>query len=154
MNAFVDTAVITVRSGKGGDGCSHLRREKNRPKGGPDGGDGGRGGDVVVVADSHLDTLVEFSFRAHFFAEDGRRGEQKSCHGADGAGVEVRVPVGTVVTDADTDELLVDLATPGQRAVVAPGGRGGLGNEHFKGPLKQTPTESTPGEPSVERRQV
>ena len=152
MNAFVDTAVITVRSGKGGDGCSHLRREKNRPKGGPDGGDGGRGGDVVVMADPHLDTLVEFSFRAHFFAEDGRRGEQKSCHGADGAGVEVRVPVGTVISDADTDELLVDLATPGQRAVVAPGGRGGLGNEHFKGPLKQTPTESTPGEPAVERR--
>ena len=152
MNAFVDSAVITVRSGKGGDGGSHLRREKTRPKGGPDGGDGGRGGDVVVVADPHLDTLVEFSFRAHFFAEDGGRGEQKSCHGADGVGVEVRVPVGTVVADADTDELLVDLTVPGQRAVVAPGGRGGLGNEHFKGPLKQTPTESTPGEPAVERR--
>ena len=152
MNAFVDTAVITVRSGKGGDGCSHLRREKDRPKGGPDGGDGGHGGDVVVVADSHLDTLIEFSFRAHFFADDGQRGMQKSCHGADGAGVEIRLPVGTVVADADTGEVLVDLLEAGQRAVVAPGGKGGLGNEHFKGPLKQTPVEFTPGEPAVERR--
>ena len=152
MNAFVDTAVITVRSGKGGDGCSHLRREKDRPKGGPDGGDGGKGGDVVVIADSHLDTLIEFSFRAHFFADDGQRGMQKSCHGADGAGVEIRLPVGTVVADADTGEVLVDLIEAGQRAVVAPGGKGGLGNEHFKGPLKQTPMESTPGEPAVERR--
>jgi GTP-binding protein len=74
MNVFVDTAVITVRSGKGGDGCSHLRQEKDRPKGGPDGGDGGHGGDVTVVADSHLDTLIEFSYRAHFFAKDGERG--------------------------------------------------------------------------------
>ena len=152
MNAFVDTAVITVRSGKGGDGCSHLRREKDRPKGGPDGGDGGRGGDVTVVADAHLDTLIEFSFRAHFFAQDGERGQQKSCHGADGTGVEVRLPVGSAVYDADTGEMLVDLVVAGQRAVVAPGGTGGFGNEHFKGPLKQTPTESTPGEPAVERR--
>ena len=152
MNAFVDTAVITVRSGKGGDGCSHLRREKDRPKGGPDGGDGGKGGDVVVIADSHLDTLIEFSFRAHFFADDGQRGMQKSCHGGDGQGVEIRLPVGSSVYDAETGDMLVDLVLAGQRAVVAPGGAGGFGNEHFKGPLKQTPTESTPGEPAVERR--
>ena len=152
MNAFIDTAVITVRSGKGGDGCSHLRREKDRPKGGPDGGDGGRGGDVTVVADPHLDTLIEFSFRAHFFAQDGERGQQKSCHGGDGLGVEIRLPVGSAVYDAETGDMLVDLVLPGQRAVVAPGGAGGFGNEHFKGPLKQTPVESTPGEPAVERR--
>ena len=152
MNAFIDTAVITVRSGKGGDGCSHLRREKDRPKGGPDGGDGGRGGDVTVVADPHLDTLIEFSFRAHFFAQDGERGQQKSCHGGDGQGVEIRLPVGSSVYDAETGEMLVDLVLAGPRAVVAPGGAGGFGNEHFKGPLKQTPTESTPGEPAVERR--
>ena len=152
MNAFIDTAVITVRSGKGGDGCSHLRREKDRPKGGPDGGDGGRGGDVTVVADPHLDTLIEFSFRAHFFAQDGERGQQKSCHGGDGQGVEIRLPVGSSVYDAETGDMLVDLVLAGQRAVVAPGGAGGFGNEHFKGPLKQTPTESTPGEPAVERR--
>jgi GTP-binding protein len=152
MNVFVDTAVVTVRSGKGGDGCTHLRQEKNRPKGGPDGGDGGRGGDVTVVADPHLDTLIEFSYRGHFFAQDGERGLQKSCHGGDGQGVEIRLPVGTTVSDADTAEFLVDLVQPGQRAVVAPGGKGGLGNEHFKGPLKQTPTECTPGEPAIERR--
>jgi GTP-binding protein len=152
VNAFIDTAVITVRSGKGGDGCSHLRREKDRPKGGPDGGDGGRGGDVTVVADPHLDTLIEFSFRAHFFAQDGERGQQKSCHGGDGQGVEIRLPVGSSVYDAETGEMLVDLVLAGPRAVVAPGGAGGFGNEHFKGPLKQTPTESTPGEPAVERR--
>ena len=152
MNAFIDTAVITVRSGKGGDGCSHLRREKDRPKGGPDGGDGGRGGDVTVVADPHLDTLIEFSFRAHFFAQDGERGQQKSCHGGDGQGVEIRLPVGSSVYDAETGDMLVDLVLAGQHAVVAPGGAGGFGNEHFKGPLKQTPTESTPGEPAVERR--
>jgi GTP-binding protein len=152
MNVFVDTAVINVRSGKGGDGASHLRREKDRPKGGPDGGNGGRGGDVVVVADPHLDTLIEFSFRSHFFAIDGGKGMQKSCHGADGAGIEIRLPVGSVVTDADTGEFLVDLITPGQKAVVAPGGIGGLGNEHLKGALKQTPLECTPGELAVERR--
>jgi len=152
VNVFVDTAIITVRSGKGGDGCSHLRREKDRPKGGPDGGDGGRGGDITVVADPHLDTLIEFSYRAHFFAQDGERGQKKSCHGSDGQGVEIRLPVGSLVADADTHEVLVDLVEPGQRAVVAPGGKGGLGNEHFKGPLRQTPLEFTPGEPAVERR--
>ena len=152
MNVFVDTAQITVRSGKGGDGCSHLRREKDRPKGGPDGGDGGRGGDVVVVGDPHLDTLIEFSYRAHFFAEDGGRGQAKSCHGADGAGVTIPLPIGSVVTDEDTGEVLVDIVEAGQRFVVAPGGKGGLGNEQFKGPLHQTPLESTPGEPAVERR--
>jgi GTP-binding protein len=152
MNVFVDTAVITVRSGKGGDGLSHLRTEKNMPKGGPDGGDGGRGGDVVALADAHLDTLVEFSYRAHFFAEDGQNGGPKSCHGSDGAEVVVRLPVGCVVTDAETGEVIVDLTEPGQRFVLAKGGIGGFGNEHFKGPLRQTPTESTPGEPSIERR--
>lgn len=152
MNVFVDTAVINISSGKGGDGCSHLRREKDRPKGGPDGGNGGHGGSVIVVADSHLDTLIEFSYRSHFVALDGGKGMQKSCHGADSPDVEIRLPVGSVVADADSGELLVDLIVPGQRAVVAKGGTGGLGNEHFKGPLKQTPLEFTLGEPAVERR--
>jgi GTP-binding protein len=152
MNVFVDTAVITVRSGKGGDGLSHLRQEKNIPKGGPDGGDGGEGGDVVLVADPHLDTLVEFSYRGHFFATDGQRGQPKSCHGSAGESCVVKLPMGTLVRDADTDEFLVDLSQPGERFVAAKGGRGGLGNEHFKGPHNQTPTEATQGEPAVERR--
>ena len=152
MNVFVDIAQVTVRSGKGGDGCSHLRREKDRPKGGPDGGDGGRGGDVVVVGDPHLDTLIEFSYRAHFFAEDGQRGGPKSCHGSDGAGIVIPLPVGSVVTDEETGEVVIDITEPGQRFVVAAGGAGGLGNEQFKGPLKQTPLEFTPGEPAIERK--
>ncbi len=152
MNGFLDTAVINIRSGKGGDGCSHLRSEKNMPKGGPDGGDGGKGGDVVAVADPHLDTLIEFSYRAHYFAEDGERGTPKSCHGGDGADCIVRMPVGTIVSDAETGEILVDLTKPDQRCVIAAGGVGGLGNEHFKGPHKQTPLEFTPGEPAIERK--
>lgn len=152
MNVFVDTATIIVRSGKGGDGLAHLRTEKNMPKGGPDGGDGGRGGSVIAVADPHLDTLVEFSFRGHFFATDGERGHPKSCAGSDGKDCIVRLPVGSIVHDADTGELLVDLSQPEQRFVLAQGGKGGLGNEHFKGPLRQTPMEFTPGEPAIERK--
>ncbi len=152
MNVFIDTATVTVRSGKGGDGFAHLRTEKNMPKGGPDGGNGGKGGDVVVVADPHLDTLVEFSFRGHFFAKDGERGQSKSCIGSDGEDCVFRMPVGSIVHDVETGELLVDLSEPGQRAVLAKGGKGGLGNEHFKGPHHQTPMEFTPGEPAIERR--
>ncbi len=152
MNVFVDTAVITVRSGKGGDGLSHLRQEKNMPKGGPDGGDGGNGGNVVVVADPHLDTLVEFSYRGHFFATNGQNGQPKSCFGAAGEDCTVKLPVGTLIHDAETDEFIVDLSQPGERFVVAKGGKGGLGNERFKGPHHQTPTECTPGEAAIERR--
>lgn len=152
MNLFVDTAVITVRSGRGGDGLAHLKREKNLPKAGPDGGDGGRGGDVVLVADSHLDTLVEFAYKAHFFATDGQNGQPKNCYGSDGEHCLVRLPVGSVVHDADTGEFLVDLHEPEQRFVAAKGGAGGLGNDHFKSSTHQAPMESTPGEPAVERR--
>ena len=110
MNVFVDTAVITVRSGKGGDGCSHLRQEKDRPKGGPDGGDGGHGGDVTVVADPHLDTLIEFSYRAHFFAKDGERGMGKSCHGADGEGVSgpAMAEIASEFDDAGVEDAIVN----------------------------------------------
>ena len=92
---FVDRATVKIRSGKGGDGCSHLRREKFMPKGGPDGGNGGRGGDVVLVADPHLDTLIEFRYRGHFFAEDGEKGQGKSCAGRDGADILVPLPLGS-----------------------------------------------------------
>ncbi|MBX3356076.1 MAG: GTPase ObgE [Phycisphaeraceae bacterium] len=148
---FVDHAVIKVRSGRGGDGCSHMRREKFMPKGGPDGGDGGRGGDVIVVGDPHLDTLIAFRYRMHFFAENGGKGQTKSCHGADGASIRVALPLGSQVFDAETDELLVDLTEAGQEFVVARGGRGGLGNERFKSATRQAPTESTPGEDAQER---
>jgi len=148
---FVDQAVIKVRSGKGGDGCSHMRREKFMPKGGPDGGDGGRGGDVIVVGDPHLDTLMAFRYRMHFFADDGGKGLTKSCHGADGASIRVPLPLGSQVFDAESGELIIDVVESGQEFVVAHGGQGGFGNEHFKGPTHQAPTECTPGEPAQER---
>ncbi|MFO0895022.1 MAG: GTPase ObgE [Phycisphaerales bacterium] len=148
---FVDRATVKIRSGKGGDGCSHLRREKFMPKGGPDGGNGGRGGDVVLVADPHLDTLIEFRYRGHFFAEDGEKGQGKSCAGRDGADILVPLPLGSLVYDHESGEFLVDMAEPGQRFVAAPGGRGGMGNEHFKTSTRQTPLEATLGEPAVER---
>jgi len=148
---LVDRARIVVRSGKGGDGCSHMRREKAMPKGGPDGGDGGRGGDVVLWVDPHLDTLLQFKFAGHFFAKDGEPGQSKSCTGADGADCVVAVPPGTLIYDLQTEELLADLTEPNARVVVAPGGRGGLGNERFKSATHQAPTERTLGEPAVER---
>lgn len=128
-----------------------MRREKFMPKGGPDGGDGGRGGDVVVVGDPHLDTLLAFRYRMHFFAVDGGKGLTKSCHGADGASIQVPLPLGSQVFDAESGELLVDIVETGQEFVVARGGRGGFGNEHFKSATHQAPVESTLGEEAVER---
>ena len=148
---FIDEVVIRVRSGKGGDGRSSFRREKFAPKGGPDGGDGGRGGSVVLVADAHLDTLFGYARRRMLAAEDGAAGGAASRHGADGADLELPVPVGCLVFDADSEELLADLVSPGQRLVVAAGGVGGFGNEHFKNSIQQAPTRITPGEAAVER---
>ncbi|MCE9620312.1 MAG: GTPase ObgE [Planctomycetes bacterium] len=148
---LVDRAQIMVRSGKGGNGASHMRQEKSNPKAGPDGGDGGDGGDVTLVTDPHLDTLLAFRYQRHFFAKDGEKGQSKSCHGANGESVEVRVPCGTLVFDEATEELLCDMVEPGLRLVVAKGGKGGLGNERFKTSTHQSPTEFTPGEPAIER---
>ena len=148
---LIDEARIFVRSGKGGDGCVSLRREKFIPKGGPDGGDGGRGGSVVLFADPHLDTLMPFRYAPHYFAEHGQQGAGSSRHGRDGADRRVAVPVGTQIRDEESDEVVADLDAPGDEVVVAPGGRGGFGNEHFKSATNQTPREATPGEPVVER---
>ncbi|MAH65727.1 MAG: GTPase ObgE [Phycisphaerae bacterium] len=148
---MIDEARIFVRSGKGGDGCVSLHREKFVPKGGPDGGNGGRGGDVVLVADPHLDTLLPFRYAPHFRAEKGVQGASTSRHGADGPAKFVKVPVGTVVRDEESGEVIADLDHPGQEIVVAKGGRGGFGNEHFKTAVNQTPREATPGEPEIER---
>ncbi|MHC4948218.1 MAG: GTPase ObgE [Planctomycetota bacterium] len=148
---LIDRATIFVRSGKGGNGCMSFRREKFVPKGGPDGGDGGRGGDVTLVADASLSTLLPLTPRPHYRAANGRPGMGKSKHGADGDDLEVRVPVGTLVFDADSAELLADLSEPGERYVAARGGRGGLGNEHFKSSTNQAPREVTPGEPCIDR---
>lgn len=149
---LVDTAYITVRSGLGGRGSAAFRREAGVPKGGPDGGDGGRGGHVILVGDAHLDTLVEFAFKVHFFAEEGENGQKKKCHGKDGADLRIRLPLGCLVFDADTDVLLVDMREPGQEFIVAHGGRGGRGNDHFKTSTHQAPTEFEEGGEVIERR--
>ena len=147
---FIDRAEIMVRSGKGGNGRCSFRREKFVPKGGPDGGDGGRGGDVVLVADPHLDTLLPFAHRRRFLAEDGEPGGAARCHGGDGAACRIEVPVGCLVFD-DQDELIADFTEAGQEFVVAMGGQGGLGNDRFKTSTQQAPTKTTPGGPPIER---
>jgi GTP-binding protein len=142
---FVDRAEIRVRAGKGGDGCVSFRREKYSPKGGPKGGDGGKGGDVVFVGDPNINTLLDFRGRPDWEAQEGESGRGKQQHGRNGEDLIIRVPPGTMVYDHKTGELLADLG-PGDRAIIAKGGRGGWGNEHFKSSTNQTPKNFTPGE--------
>lgn len=148
---FVDRAVIQVRSGKGGDGHVSFRRAKYEPKGGPNGGDGGDGGSVVLVGDHNVNTLYTFRGQYHWDAEPGENGRYKQQHGANGTDCLIRVPPGTLVFDDETGELIADVKAD-DRVVVAPGGRGGFGNEHFKTSTFQTPITAQPGEPAVERR--
>ena len=148
---FFDEAKIYVRSGDGGSGCVSFRREKYVPFGGPNGGNGGAGGDVYVVATSHLTTLGEFKRRSHFRAGRGAHGGSNKKQGARGADLEIPVPVGTVVRDAETGELLGDLVENGQRVLVAKGGRGGRGNAAFATPTNQAPRIAENGEPGQER---
>jgi GTP-binding protein len=151
---FIDEAVIEVRGGKGGDGAVGLHREKFAPKGGPDGGDGGRGGDVIGVADAHLRTLVDFTSQVRFHAPDGGRGGPNNRHGKSGEDLEIRLPVGVVIrlADARGDPVIADLNRPGQRVVLARGGRGGRGNARFATPTRQTPRFAEKGEPGEARR--
>jgi GTP-binding protein len=149
---FIDQVVIRVKAGDGGNGCLAFRREKYVPRGGPSGGDGGRGGDVILVASQHYNTLLHLRYNPEHTAERGRHGEGSNKKGRDGVSVEVPVPVGTVVTDAETGELLHDFTRDGDRFVAARGGRGGRGNAGFATPTHQTPTEHEPGRPGEERR--
>ncbi len=142
---FIDEARIEVAGGAGGDGCASFRREKFVPRGGPDGGDGGRGGDVVLIVDSNLSTLQDFRYRTRYHAERGGRGSGNNRTGADGADIELRVPPGTMVRDAATGESIVDLTTEGERSVVARGGRGGRGNAAFASPTRQAPQRAETG---------
>ncbi|MDG2200254.1 MAG: Obg family GTPase CgtA [Phycisphaerales bacterium] len=148
---LIDRATIFVRSGKGGAGCLSFRREKYIPKGGPDGGDGGRGGDVILEADPSQDTLLQLTPRPHYRAESGQGGMGKSRIGRDGASCIIKVPLGTLVHDRETGELVADINEVGQRIVVATGGAGGRGNESYKSSTNQTPREWTPGGDWVER---
>jgi GTP-binding protein len=149
---FVDEATIEVVAGSGGHGCLGFRREKFVPRGGPDGGDGGDGGHVILVADASLNTLVDFRYQRIFRAESGRSGEGGERTGRSGEDCRVRVPVGTLVYDADTEELIGDLVKVGRELVVARGGRRGLGNVHFKSSTNRAPRQTTPGEPGETRR--
>ncbi len=149
---FLDEALIEVRGGRGGNGCVAFRREKFVPRGGPSGGDGGHGGSVVLVGDSRLNTLYHLQFDKLYVAERGRHGEGGGRTGRSGADLEVRVPLGTVVCDADRQTCLGEILLEGEQLVVARGGRGGWGNQHFASPTNRAPRQAIPGEPGEERR--
>ena len=148
---FVDEVKIFVRSGDGGAGCVSFRREKFVPFGGPNGGDGGRGGDVIIEADRGLSTLLDMKQRPHQKAERGRHGMGKDRHGASGDDLVIHLPVGTLVKDAETGDVLADLDQHGQRMVILKGGRGGQGNARFMTSTNRTPRFAQPGEPGEER---
>ncbi len=147
---FVDSVTVHIRAGKGGDGSSSFRREKYVDKGGPDGGDGGRGGHVFFTGNKDTDSLVRLYFEPLVIAEDGESGRKQQMHGRDGTDCEIKVPCGTSVFHAETGELLADITRDGQQERLARGGKGGLGNIHFKTSTHQAPTEHTPGEAGEE----
>lgn len=146
---FVDRAIITVRAGKGGPGAVSFRREKGEPKGGPNGGDGGNGGSVILKAEEGMSTLYDFRGNPLWAAMDGEPGGKKQCHGANASDLVIKLPPGTLIYNHKTGELMHDLK-PGESVVIAKGGRGGWGNEHFKSSTNQTPRKATPGEPGEE----
>src|SRR5262245_60227747 len=148
---FLDEAKVYIRSGDGGNGCVAFRREKFIEFGGPSGGNGGRGGDVVVEAVEGLNTLIDYRYQQHFKAKAGAAGMGKDRHGAAGADVVLKVPVGTQVIDEDKETVLADLTETGQRAVLAHGGNGGFGNAHFKSSTNRAPRHANPGQPGDER---
>ncbi len=147
---FIDYVKILCRSGNGGAGSAHLRREKFVPKGGPDGGDGGRGGHVILRANNQLWTLLHLKYKRHVFAGNGARGGAQQSTGADGKDMIIEVPPGTVARKADTSQFIFELTKHGEEKVLVTGGKGGLGNAHFKSPVNQTPRYTQPGEPGTE----
>jgi GTPase len=148
---FIDEAIIHIRAGDGGNGSAAFRREDGVPRGGPSGGDGGNGGSVVVVADGQLSSLLDYKYKRHYKADRGEDGRNKDQYGARGEDLALRVPVGTVIYDADSGEQLADLAADGASCVLARGGTGGRGNIHFKTPWNQAPRDAEPGTPGEER---
>lgn len=147
---FVDYVKIHVTSGKGGQGSAHLRREKYIPKGGPDGGDGGRGGHIILKANKNLWTLYHLKFKRHFKAGHGGAGGKQTSTGANGEDVYIEVPLGTVVKNTDTGQTMKELLEDGEELIIAQGGKGGLGNSHFKSATRQTPRYAQPGLPGEE----
>ncbi len=149
---FIDEARIEVVAGKGGDGCASFRREKFIPKGGPDGGDGGRGGSVFAIADRNINTLIDYRYVPRHEATSGENGRGADCYGAAGKDVTLRMPVGTMVYDDESGEVIADLSSHGQQCTLAKGGTGGLGNLHFKSSTNRAPRQRTLGEPGERRR--
>lgn len=148
---FIDRVKVCVKGGKGGNGIVAFLREKYRPKGGPAGGDGGKGGDVVFIATSSKHTLLDFKYKKHFKAQSGQHGKGKNQKGKDGEDLLIYVPCGTLIKDAQTEKVICDLVEEGQRCVVAKGGRGGRGNAHFATPTNQAPRYAEQGEEGEER---
>ncbi len=147
---FVDYIKIFCRSGRGGAGSAHLRREKFIPKGGPDGGDGGRGGHIILKGNGQLWTLLHLRYRKHIFAGHGEDGMKSNRTGSYGEDITIEVPLGTVAKNADTGDSLFEITREGEEHILVPGGRGGLGNTHFKSATNQTPRYAQPGEPAIE----
>ena len=149
--SFIDEANISVKAGDGGNGCISFRREKFIPKGGPDGGNGGRGGDVVILADKNMRTLLDFRYKKNYEAERGAHGEGKKKSGKDGKTLLMKVPCGTQVFDSASGDLIIDLLHDGQKIVIARGGDGGYGNDHYKSSTNQAPRKALPGWPGEEK---
>ena len=148
---FIDEAKIYVAAGSGGNGMASFRREKYEPEGGPNGGDGGRGGSVFAVADRNLNTLIEFRYTRKFLAQRGENGGTSDCYGKGGSNITLHVPVGTIITDENSNEIVADLDVDGKKILLAKGGQGGLGNIHFKSSINRAPRQCTKGEPGEER---
>ena len=147
---FADSARIIIKSGKGGDGHVSFRREKYVPNGGPDGGDGGRGGDVIFQVDEGLNTLTDFRHRRKYAAENGEEGRKRNCHGKNGADIIVKVPAGTIIRDAETDKVIADMSGDNTRQIILRGGRGGKGNQNYATATMQAPKYAQPGQPGIE----
>ena len=147
---FLDQARVYIKSGSGGNGCVSFRREKYIEYGGPNGGDGGRGGDVIALCVDNLNTLIDFRFQQHYKAGNGEHGMGKDCTGSNGKDIVLKVPPGTQILDEDNETVLADLTKPGDQTVLAKGGNGGFGNAHFKSSTNQSPRNANPGEPGQE----
>lgn len=148
---FIDYVTVKIKAGNGGPGCSSFRREKYVPRGGPDGGDGGRGGHVIIKTDVQLNTLLDLRYHHIYKAQDGEKGMGQKMHGCDGESLVIRVPVGTIIKDAVTGEVIADLDGENKSIKAVKGGKGGLGNSHFATSVKQAPTYAQPGLPGEER---
>ena len=147
---FADSARIIIKSGKGGDGHVSFRREKYVPNGGPDGGDGGKGGDVIFVVDEGLNTLTDFRHKRKYAAQNGEEGKKRNCHGKNGADIIVKVPAGTILREAETNKVIADMSGDNVRQIILKGGRGGNGNQHYATSTMQAPKYAQPGQPGIE----